>query len=105
MRILGRTKETINVGGEKVLPLELESLLLEHELVADCVAYGLPNAITGQSVCVDIVPSRTIDQSDMRRELLAFLTGKVERFKIPSRIRLVYAIETSERFKKRRIRA
>jgi acyl-CoA synthetase (AMP-forming)/AMP-acid ligase II len=104
LKILGRAKEVINVGGEKVLPLDLESLLLEHPLVADCVVYGLANAITGQAVCADVRPSRPIDRTELRRELYAFLNGKVARFKMPAQIRLVSEIETSERFKKRRVR-
>jgi len=104
LKILGRNKEVINVGGEKVLPLDIDSLLMEHTLVADCVAYGMPNAITGQAVCVDVVPSRDVDKSVLRREINEFLSGRVARYKMPSKIRLVDAIEASERFKKRRIR-
>ena len=105
LRIRGRAKEVINVGGEKVLPVELESILLENPLVADCVVYGEPNAITGQMVCADIRPSRAIDKVELRREIQEFLRPRVERFKVPSRIRLVEDVEASERFKKKRLRA
>jgi acyl-coenzyme A synthetase/AMP-(fatty) acid ligase len=105
IKILGRSREVINVGGEKVLPLDLESLLLTHPLVADCVVYGMPNAITGQIVCADVLPSRATSRAELKRELQDFLKGKVERFKIPAQIRMVSEIETSERFKKRRIRS
>ncbi|WP_208246079.1 class I adenylate-forming enzyme family protein (plasmid) [Rhizobium sp. T1470] len=105
LTILGRAKEVINVGGEKVLPLDLESLLLEHPLVADCVVYGAANAITGQMVCADIQPTRSIDKAELRREIHGFLKDRVERFKLPGRIRLVEAVEASERFKKLRTRA
>jgi acyl-CoA synthetase (AMP-forming)/AMP-acid ligase II len=104
LRVLGRAKEIINVGGEKVLPIEIESLLLEHPLVADCVVYGEANAITGQMVCADIQPTREVDKAELRRTVQEFLATKVERFKIPTRIKLVATVETSERAKKRRIR-
>lgn len=104
LTIVGRAKEVINVGGEKVLPLDLESLLLEHPLVADCVVYGADNAITGQMVCADIQPNGAIDKAELRREIHDFLKDRVERFKLPGRIRLVEAVEVSERFKKQRIR-
>lgn len=104
LRIRGRAKEVINVGGEKVLPVELESILLENPLVADCVVYGEPNAITGQMVCADIRPSRPIDKAELRREIHAFLSPRVERFKVPGRLRLVEDVEASERFKKKRLR-
>jgi acyl-coenzyme A synthetase/AMP-(fatty) acid ligase len=102
MRILGRAKEIINVGGEKVLPVEVESFLLQSPKIADCVVYGERNAITGQIVCADIVPRETMSKSDLRQHLFEFLSGRVERFKIPSRINIVAEVARSDRFKRRR---
>lgn len=100
LKIKGRAKEVINVGGEKLLPLELESVLLGSPLIEDCVVYGKPNAITGQSVCVDIKPKGELTRAAARRHLLEFLPGKVEPFKIPSKVNVVDSIEMSERLKK-----
>lgn len=102
IRIFGRIKEVINVGGEKVLPLEVESLLLSCPLVSDCVAYGLKNAITGQAVGVSIKPAYPIDGDDLRKEVMNFLAGKLERFKMPVKITVVDEIVVSERSKKKR---
>ena len=103
IRVKGRAKEIINVGGEKVLPLELESILLSSPLIADCTVYGRPNAITGQSVCADIQPRGEMTRAELRRHVAEFLSDKVDRFKIPSKVNLVDAVTVSERFKKRRI--
>ncbi|MBS2961890.1 AMP-binding protein [Actinocrinis puniceicyclus] len=103
LRIKGRAKEVINVGGQKVLPLELESVLLSSPLIADCVVYGTPNAITGQSVCADIIPRGEPTRAQMRKHVVEFLTGKLEAFKIPTKVNLVDAVTVSERFKKKRI--
>jgi len=103
IRILGRAKEIINVGGEKVLPVEVESALLQSPKIADCLVYGERNAITGQIVCADIVPRETISKADLRQHLFEFLSGRVERFKIPSRINIVEEVARSDRFKRRRI--
>ncbi len=105
IRIHGRIKEIINVGGEKVVPLELEAVLLRHPMVADCIVYAMANAITGQSVWADVVPRGEITQAELRRSIQTFLIERVDRFKIPSRIRVVDQIEMSERYKKQRIRA
>jgi acyl-CoA synthetase (AMP-forming)/AMP-acid ligase II len=102
IRICGRASEVINVGGEKVLPVEVESLLMESPEIADCLVYGEPNALTGQIVCARIVPRRPMTRSELRRHLFEFLAGKVERFKIPSRLEIVAEVARSERFKKRR---
>jgi acyl-CoA synthetase (AMP-forming)/AMP-acid ligase II len=103
IKIKGRAKEVINVGGEKVLPLELESLLLSSPLIDDCVVYGRPNSITGQSVCVDVTPHGETTRAQMRRHVVEFLSGRVEPFKIPSKVNLVDAVSVSERFKKKRM--
>ncbi|MCI5969133.1 class I adenylate-forming enzyme family protein, partial [Helicobacter sp.] len=52
IKIIGRAKEVINVGGEKVIPQEVEGVLLQIPFISDCVVYGESNAITGQSVSV-----------------------------------------------------
>ncbi|AOR34514.1 adenylate synthase [Streptomyces fodineus] len=104
LRIKGRAKEVINVGGEKLLPLELESILLTSPLVEDCVVYGKPNAITGQSVCVDIKPRGELTRATLRKHVAEFLADKVEPFKMPSKINVVETIAVSDRLKKVRFR-
>lgn len=100
LRIRGRAKEVINVGGEKLLPLELESILLGSPLIEDCMVYGRPNAITGQTVCADIKPKGALTRAEIRKHVVEFLTGRVEPFKIPSKITVVDTVEISHRLKK-----
>ena len=61
LKITGRREDIINVGGEKVSPLEVESVLLEIPEIADCHVYGEKNAITGQNVAAEIVLNENID--------------------------------------------
>lgn len=102
-RIQGRSSEVINVGGEKVLPLELESILLSHPLIEDCLIYGEPNAITGQHVCAEVRVRGEVDRRDVRGMVQSFLAERVEAFKVPAKIRIVDSVAASERFKKRRV--
>lgn len=52
-KILGRTNiDIIKTGGNKVSALEVETILLEHPLIADCAVLGLPDAMWGQKVGV-----------------------------------------------------
>ncbi|MGW4641048.1 long-chain fatty acid--CoA ligase [Sphaerisporangium sp. NPDC004334] len=102
MTVKGRATEVINVGGEKVLPLELESILLGSPLIDDCVVYGRPNAITGQSVCADVRPRGEMTRAELRRHVADFLTGKVDAFKMPTKVNLIDSVTVSERFKKKR---
>ena len=54
IRILGRTTDLINVGGNKVYPNEVESVLLSFAGVKDAHVYGEANPITGMSVVADV---------------------------------------------------
>ena len=50
LRFLGRKSDIINVGGSKVYPAEVESVLLELDNVADVSVSGEPSPLTGQLV-------------------------------------------------------
>jgi acyl-coenzyme A synthetase/AMP-(fatty) acid ligase len=102
LKVRGRAKEIINVGGEKVLPLELESILMGSPHIAFCTVYGKPNSITGQAVHVDVKPTGVMGRSEVRRHVREFLDGKVESFKMPAKITVVEEIPVSARFKKTR---
>lgn len=43
---------SLQTGGHKVSALEVETILLEHPLIADCAVLGLPDAVWGQKVGV-----------------------------------------------------
>ena len=104
IRIIGRNKEIINVGGQKVLPSEVESVLLGMDEIEDCLVYGEQNAITGQSVSCDVVLKHGIDDSGFKILVRKFCKDKLDSFKIPTRVNVVQYTEFTERFKKSRIK-
>lgn len=104
LRIIGRRTETINVGGQKVLPQEVESVLLDIPFVRDCIVYGTPSVITGQSVSADIVLNQAVDYVNARKEIRKVCSKRIEPFKIPVKIRFVEEEFHGERFKKNRKR-
>ena len=55
IKVLGRKSECINVGGEKVYPVEVENVIQEIGNVADVRIYGETNPITGNIVCAKIM--------------------------------------------------
>ncbi len=103
LRIIGRNKEIINVGGEKVLPSEIESILLTHPDIIDCLVYGQANAITGQAVTADIVPKSTNEVRQLKRNIKKFCKERLDRYKVPAKINIVTKTNFSSRFKKKRI--
>lgn len=102
LRIVGRTKEMINVGGEKVLPSEVENVLRELEEIADCLVYGQNNAITGQHVAADIVLNVHDDPKKMRNKIRAYCKKILSSYKVPAKIYFVESLPLSESFKKKR---
>jgi acyl-coenzyme A synthetase/AMP-(fatty) acid ligase len=101
-RILGRQSEIINVGGQKVYPAEVESVLQEMPGVAEVSVFGEKNAIVGEIVCAAVRLSQERDPRDFQRELRQFCRQKLQEFQIPVRIKLVGNAMHGERFKKNR---
>jgi acyl-coenzyme A synthetase/AMP-(fatty) acid ligase len=102
--IVGRVNEVINIGGLKVLPAEIEEVLMKFENVVDCLVYGKNNSITGQFVCAKIVLNDyhiAIKDINLKKKIKAFCRLKLEKFKIPTIIDFVEKLEITNRFKKR----
>jgi len=100
IRVLGRMGEMINVGGEKLMPAEVESVVLSIPGVTDCRARGEPNALTGQTIVVDVVASVT-DQEALRSAIRSACRARLARHKIPTRVTFVPSV-SGERMKKTR---
>lgn len=102
MRILGRKSELINVGGLKVFPTEVESVILTMDGVEDVAVSGESSALTGSIVKarVKIATGETI--AGFRKRLRAYCKGKLETYKIPQKVVLVDEMMTGARFKKMR---
>jgi acyl-CoA synthetase (AMP-forming)/AMP-acid ligase II len=85
VRILGRLKEWINRGGFKIIPSELEALLVDHPNVAEACVVNTPNPILGESICACVKlndPTSALTLDDVRE----FLDGKVAKFKLPDEL-------------------
>ena len=55
LRITGRLKEIINRGGEKVSPLEVDEVLMDHPAVAQVVTFAMPHDKLGEEVAAAVV--------------------------------------------------
>ncbi len=104
LKILGRKTEIINVGGEKVYPAEVENTILEIEFVKDCVVYGVDNIITGKTVFADVEIKPEYNAELAKKEIRSYCNNHLSKYKVPSRIKIVEAINYSGRFKKIRKR-
>jgi long-chain acyl-CoA synthetase len=77
----GRADDHINVAGRKVLPAVIEEALLEHEVVEDCVVFGVPS---GNADRVDlIVACVNASRDGVKEELKQFLLQKLPAWQVP----------------------
>lgn len=103
IRFVGRENEVINVGGSKVFPAEVESVLIDMENVADAAVHGEPSPITGAIVAatVRLVSPEPLDAFKLR--MRQFCVDRLAAYKVPARVRLSDAPLHTERFKRRRL--
>jgi len=104
-KILGRESEIINVGGEKVYPAEIESVIQKMENVAEVTVFGKKNPLMGNIVYAKVRLSEEIDHDKFVKELKKFCQNKLEKFKIPVKVFVDSRKQHSFRFKKVKMRA
>jgi long-chain acyl-CoA synthetase len=102
LRILGRTSDLINVGGQKVHPAEVENFLLELENVTEVAVFGKPHPMMGQMVAARFNLSAPEPLDLFKRRMNAFCRGRLANFQIPVFVELVDCNQFGTRFKKLR---
>ncbi len=102
VKILGRTTDLINVGGQKVYPIEVESTFLEYPGILDIRVYGADNPIMGKVVEAEVKVADENNNRDFVKQLRKFAKEKLESFKIPTKFNLTTKDLYGERFKKKR---
>ncbi len=85
--VLGRGSVSINTGGEKVHPEEVEATLLKHPDIFDAVVVGTPNERWGQQVTalVQVRSGATMTAEDVRR----FCQSEIADYKAPRAVLFV----------------
>ncbi len=84
LAITGRLKELINRGGEKISPLEVDEVIMDHPAVAQVATFALPHDTLGEDVAAAIVLQD--DASVDEQELREFAAERLANFKVPRRI-------------------
>lgn len=81
--MLGRADDIINVGGEKVSPLEVENIASEFPGIAECACMGVedPEQILGQIPLLCYVPEEQASLDE--KEIVTFLSERMENWKLP----------------------
>ncbi|MHA1298214.1 MAG: class I adenylate-forming enzyme family protein [Candidatus Helarchaeota archaeon] len=96
--LIGRIKETINTGGEKIHPPEVEDVLYKHPKVFEAVVIGVPDPEWGQSALGLIKLKKRYENEasdELKKELIDFVKEKLARYKAPKYIEFVTEFPTS----------
>jgi acyl-CoA synthetase (AMP-forming)/AMP-acid ligase II len=88
--LVGRTREMINRGGEKIAPQEVDEVLLDHPGVAEAVTFSVPHPTLGEDVASAVVlrPHQVATPKDIRQ----FAIGRIADFKVPRQVHIVSEI-------------
>lgn len=84
LHLVGRIKEMINRGGEKISPIEVDAVLLSHPDVAQAVAFGVPDEKYGEEINCAIIPREGSNLDEA--EILRFSKKNLAAFKVPKKV-------------------
>jgi acyl-CoA synthetase (AMP-forming)/AMP-acid ligase II len=88
----GRLSDTINRGGEKFGPIEIETVLRDHPAVADVAAAGVPDSEMGERVGVAIVTAAPMTVGDVQE----YCKERLAIYKVPEHVVFVEGLPYSE---------
>ena len=106
LNIVGRTKDMISRGGEKIFPKEVEDFLYTHPKISDVQVIGVPSTKYGEEVMawVKLKPGTMATAEELRD----YCKGKIAYFKIPTHFKFTDAFPMTitgkiQKFKMREI--
>ena len=100
IRIIGRKSEIINIGGEKVYPLEVETVLLKHPKVIDAQIYPESNFLLGSIVCAKVFCEEGKKSSYLEVEIKRFCHQYLKPYQVPVKIKFTQKPLQGNRLKK-----
>lgn len=101
LSLTGRLKEIINRGGEKISPLEVDGVLLDHPAVAQVVTFAMPHPKLGEEVAAAVVLRE--GETATERDIRDFAATRVADFKVPRRVIILAEIPKGATGKMQRI--
>src|SRR5262249_2034606 len=88
LTLVGRIKEIINRGGEKISPREIDEILLTHPAVAEAVCFGIADQVYGEAVAAAVV----LNGPATEQELIKHCNASLSDFKCPTKIYIIDSI-------------
>lgn len=101
LSLTGRLKEIINRGGEKISPLEVDGILMDHPAVGQVVTFALPHPKLGEDVAAAVVLREGTEASEA--DIRSFAKERLAEFKVPRKIVIMDEIPKGATGKMQRI--
>lgn len=102
VKIVGRKKDMVIVGGLNVYPREIEEYLIEHPEIKEVAVVGVPDSELGEVVAAAVVPTKDADLKG--QEVVDFLYGRVASAKVPRYVSITEDLPVSGRGKVQKFR-
>ncbi|MBC7436149.1 MAG: AMP-binding protein, partial [Bdellovibrionales bacterium] len=101
LTLTGRLKEIINRGGEKISPLEVDEVLMDHPSIMQVVTFAMPHPKLGEEVAAAVVPreGHTLTEQQVRE----FAATRLADFKVPKKVLILAEIPKGATGKLQRI--
>ena len=93
VRIVGRLKDMLIVGGFNVYPAEVENALLVHNAIRQVAIIGVPDARMGEVAMAYVVPvqGESVDSS----AIISWARERLANYKVPRHVVVVAALPTN----------
>jgi acyl-CoA synthetase (AMP-forming)/AMP-acid ligase II len=101
LHLTGRLKEIINRGGEKISPLEVDGVLLDHPDIVQVVTFALPHPKLGEDVAAAVVLREGAEATE--RDIRDFAAERMADFKVPRKVIILDEIPKGATGKMQRI--
>ena len=100
LQVLGRDSDIINVGGQKVFPIEVENVLMQLDGISDVIVFKEYNSILGNIVVANVVMNSVLNKQERLQFIREYCFKTLERYKVPQKIEFVEQIPYNLRNKK-----
>jgi acyl-coenzyme A synthetase/AMP-(fatty) acid ligase len=93
---IGRDSGSINVGGNKVIPEEVEAVIREVDGVAEVVVKPQNSGIIGQLVLAEVqLLDEVSDKKNLKQKIILHCRAHLEKFKVPALVKFVAEIKNN----------
>ncbi|MEJ2048684.1 MAG: AMP-binding protein [Calditrichota bacterium] len=98
--IVGREKEFIKVGGERVSPKEIEQVIVSIPDIVDCSVIGVEDDLLGEAIKVIVVPKNFNNTEKLRQQILSACLDQLGQIKAPKHVEFIDKIPMNSSGKK-----